>query len=183
MTTKPDSDGEGTQEQASSEGSDNQSNQKGVQAAKYVTVEQFQATLNQSLEQFRRGLQSDKDRGVKKVAAEVGELREILQNYAQGGKSVNDVLNDLEAQEEREARQAILETAKALREGKFPSFGSGGTGQEKGVDVNAIVSELEMDETDTRVQAFRAKQFSSPADAYREGAILLKKIQTNQPTD
>lgn len=180
MTTKPDSGGEGTQEQAGSEGSNSQPNQKGSSGeAQYVTLEQFNK-LNQGLESMRRSMQSEKDKGIKQVRAEVGELREILQGYA--GKNVSDVLDALNEQEERDARQATLELAKLIREGKLSSGGSGGTEQSKGVDVGAVLKELELDEGDTRVQEFRSRSFASETEALREAAKLQKKILTVQPS-
>jgi hypothetical protein len=181
MTTKLDSAEEGTQD-SQSESSNTQANQKGVQATQYVTVEQFNS-LNQGIEALRRSLQSEKDKGIKKVQAEVGELREVLQSYAQGGKSIHDILGDLEAQEEREARQATLELAKMFRESRMSGSGSGGTGALQGVDVSAVLTELELDPTDTRVQEFRAKKFANETEAYREGAKLQKQILTKQPSD
>lgn len=183
--TKPDSDGEGTQD-SQSESSNSQSNQKGSSGeAQYVTVEQFQ-TLNQSIENLRRSFQSDKDKGIKRVEQKVdaveGDLRTILQQASQSGKSVGDILSELEAQEEREARQAMLEMSRAFREGKL-SGDSRGSGQQQGVNTSAVMAELELDESDTRVQAFRAKTFTSETEAYREGAKLLKQISTNQPSD
>jgi hypothetical protein len=97
--------------------------------------------------------------------------------------SVDDLLTDLKEQEERESREAMLEVARAFREGKFPVSGSGGSGAQSGVDINAVLTELELDPTDTRVQAFRSKQFGSETEAYREGAKLLKQISTTQPDD
>lgn len=177
--TKPDSDGKGIQEEATSEDSNSQSNQKGSSEPQYVTVEEFNR-LNQGIEALRRSMQSEKDKGVKKVAAEVGELRQILQGYSD--KSVGDVLADLNRQEEQEARQAMLDFARMMKQGNFPSGNSGGS-EPKGVDVSAVVKELELDESDTRVQAFRAKTFASEAEALREAAKLQKQILTVQPSD
>lgn len=186
MATKSDSLPEGTEDAATSEGSHNGSNQEGRSAAQYVTVEDFQR-IQQSLEAVRRQLQSGHDKGVKKLDQRVEgieqNLKSLLQNASRSGQSVDELLGQLEAEEEREAREATLEIARALREGRFPAAGSGGTGQQTGVDVSAVLTELEMDESDTRVQDFRAKKFTSEAEAYREAAKLLKKIQSTQPDD
>lgn len=186
MSTKADSSLDGIEDEATSENSKSKDNQTGGSQPQYVTVEQFNR-LNQGIEALRRSMQSDKDRAVKRVEEKVtgleGDVRTVLQSYAQNGKSVGDVLADLDAQEEREARQALLDFSRGLKEGRFPGSGSGGTGQQQGVDVSAVLSELEMDEADIRVKEFRSRSFTSEAEAYREGAKLLKKIHTNQPSD
>jgi hypothetical protein len=57
-----------------------------------------------------------------------------------------------------------------------------GSAQASGVDVTNVLRELELDETDTRVQEFRSRSFGSEAEAYREAAKLLKTISTRQPS-
>lgn len=179
MSTKPDSDGEGNEERHS-EVSNNQSNQKGSSGdPKYVTVEEFMK-LNQTLEAMRRSLQSEKDKGVKRLEGEVGELKQILQSYR--GKSTDEILQDLEEQEEREARQAVIEMARGFREGRFPERESRQDSQ-KGVDVAGVLKELELDDSDTRVQAFRSRAFQSETEAYREAAKLVKQINTTRPDE
>jgi hypothetical protein len=49
--------------------------------------------------------------------------------------------------------------------------------------VSEVLEDLELDSTDTRVAEFRSKSFGSKEEAYREAAKLLKKIQSNQPSD
>lgn len=183
--TQSDSPSKGTQESANSKGSDNDGNQEGRSTPQYATVDQV-AQLNQSIESLRRAMQSDKDKGIKRVESRLnsfeGDVRTALQRYAQEGKSAADVVADLEAQEEQEFRQTQRELVQALREGRVPGNGSGGTGQQ-GVDVSAVLAELELDANDTRVQEFRSKQFTNPAEAYREAAKLQKQILTKQPSD
>lgn len=188
MTTTLDSGDQGTPEKAISDGSNSQPNQMGSSGeAKYVTEEVFQSILDQKLESFRRSLQSDKDKGIKKATERIesmeGDLKKVLQLASKGGKSVEDLIAELDAQEEQEARQASIEVARMLREGKFPVASSQGSEQATGVDVSAVLNELELDESDTRVQAFRARQFKSNEELYRESAKLLKQIHTRQPED
>jgi hypothetical protein len=185
MATQLDSDDKGTQEPASSEGSDSSSNQKSS-TADYVSVAEFNKLQNQ-IETLRRSLQSEKDRGVKKVSERLdgleGDLRTVLQNARQSGKSIEDVIADYDHQEEMEARQAVLELGKAFREGRFSAGQSGGSGSASGVDVQAVVSDLELDANDIRVKAFMAQSFTSQAEANLAAAKLLKSISKNQPSD
>ena len=188
MTTKPDSPADGNQEEATSDVSESVGNQMGSSGeAKYLTEEKFTQLFNSGLETFRRSLQSEKDKGIKKTNERIdmmeGDVKQILQLAKKSGKSVDEILSDIDAQEEAEARQATLEIAKMFREGKLPGVGSQGSEKTNGVDVNAVLNELELDESDTRVQAFRARQFTSSEELYRESAKLVKQIHTRQPSD
>lgn len=181
--TKPDSDREGTQESANSEGSSSESNQKGVQAAQYVTKEDF----DRFQESLRRTLQSDKDKGIKRVEQRVdaidGDLKKILLTASQRNMSVGDLLGEIEQQEQEQDRLALRELTQAFRSGKFPQGGSDGTEQQRGVDVGAVLKEMEWDESDTRVQEFRSRQFSSETEMWRQAAALNRKILTTRPDD
>ena len=184
MTTKPDSGADGTQA-SQAEGSNTTPNQKGSSGEEqYVTVAQFQQ-LNQSIESLRRAMQSDKDKGIKRVEGRLdgieGSVKEVLQSYSRSGKSIEDLVGDLQEQEEREFRSQQRELVEMLRTGRLPG-GSGGTGQQ-GVDVSSVLTELELPSDDVRVQAFRSRQFANEAEAYREGAKLQKQILTKQPSD
>jgi hypothetical protein len=181
-----DSDKQGT-EVSQTESSVAESNQKGVQPTNTVTVEQLNQILDAKFETFRRSAQSEKDKGIKKVGERVeqleGDLRSVLQSAAKEGKSVSDVLSDIEAQEERESRRVLLEMAKAFQSGNFPLPSSGGTEQKQGVNVDAVVKDLELDENDIRVKAFKSQSFSSEAEAIKAAAKLQKSILTTQPSD
>lgn len=180
-----DSDKQGT-EGSQSEGSSSESNQKGVQPTVALTAEQLTQILDQRFEAFRRSSQSGKDKAIKETNQRVdgleGDLRAVLQKASQEGRTISDVLSDIDADEERQARQSILEMAKFFREGKFPEPGSGGTGQGSGVKVAEVVQELELPVDDLRVKEFMSRNFSDRAEAYREAAKLTKSL-LRQPSD
>lgn len=180
-----DSDSNGTQPSANGEGSDKGSNQTGGSAQPTVTIEQLNQLLDQKLEAFRRSTQSEKDKAVKQTNQRLesveGSLKEVLQAAASKGQSLSDLLGQLDQDEEVQARQATLELARAYREGKLFSP-SGGTEQKKGVDVGAVVQDLELPADDIRVKAFMAQSYQTADEAYREAAKVLKSI-SRQPTD
>jgi polyhydroxyalkanoate synthesis regulator phasin len=93
------------------------------------------------------------------------------------------VLGEIEADEERESREALLEMARAYKSERASGANGLGGQQTSGVDVTNVLRELELDESDTRVQNFRARNFSSESEAYREAALLLKSITSKQPSD
>jgi hypothetical protein len=135
-----------------------------------------------------RKLQSDKDRAVKKTNERLdlieGDLRTVLQQAQQSGKSVSDILTEMDATEEQEARRAFLEVAQQLRSGKFPGQVQG-SGQEQGVDVSKVLEELalsEADKEDVRVKTYQATKFASEADAYR-AAVALQKSLIAKPSE
>ncbi len=179
-----DSTQDGTQA-SQAEGSESSGNQTGVQPTASVTVEQFNQ-LQSQLETLRRSLQSDKDKAVKKTNARVdaleGDLRSVLQGAVKDGKSLTDVLSEIDAEEERQARQSILEMARIFREGKLPEVGSGGSGQAAGVKAADVVQELGLPVEDVRVKAFMSLNFADGAEAYREAAKLTKSL-SRQPSD
>lgn len=174
---------EGTEENAISEGSDKAANQKGSSKQEYVSVAEFNKLQNQ-IESLRRGLQSDHDKGVKKVnervAALEGDLRTVLQSAMQKGQSIGDVLDAIEAEEERSTRQTLKEMADAFRSGSFQKPDK--AVEQNGVDVSSVVDELELDKNDLRVKDFMSKEFATEKEAMREGAKLLKTILKTQPS-
>lgn len=181
--TKADSLPEGTQGQASSEGSNKEVINKGSSQPEYVTVEQFNKLMTQ-IESLRRTGQSDKDKGIKAVAERVdaldNDLKAVLKSAQGRGQNISDVLAELDEQEELETRRMMREFLASQKSGASGNE-SGGSGS-KLVDVTGIIAEYELDPEDTRVQAFRSKQYSSEADAYREAGKLLKSM-TKQPSE
>lgn len=184
MTKEADSLADGTQE-AQSESSKSDSNQKGRSQSDTVSVEQFNQ-LQTQIENLRRSMQSDKDKAVKRIGERVDEidtdLKTLLQSAARSGKSAGDVLEELREAEEREAREAMLEFARAFRSGQAPAINSQGSEKTAGVNVADVVRDFELDENDTTVRAFMAKSFSDPVAAYREAAKLTKSLQ-RQPSE
>jgi hypothetical protein len=175
---------DGTQGAATPEGSNNNAGQPS--SATDASVAGTIARLSQQVDALSRQIQSDKDRGVKRVGERVdkleGDLRQVLQSAMQQGKSVGDLMGDLERQEDEEQRQIIRDLAQVVRSGQFPTKPAG-QADSQGVNVSEVLETLELDPTDTRVQAFRAQQFGSLDEAYRQAAALRKSIKTTQPTD
>jgi len=184
MSVKDSSD-EGTKDKAMSEGSDNADNQPSSGTQEYVSVAEF-AKLQSTIESLRRSVQSDKDKGVKKVAERVealeGDLRTVLKSAMKEGKTIDDVLASIDEKEEQETRQTILEMAQAFKTGAFPKPPQG-SGEASGADVSSVVAKLELDQSDLRVKDFMSKTFASNEDALIEGARVLKQILRTQPTD
>lgn len=185
MSQNTDSDPKGTEEKAISEGSDKGSNQKGSSEQEYVSVAEFNKLQN-TIESLRRSLQSDKDKGVKKVNERVnaleGDLRTVLQSAMREGRSIGDVLDAIEQEEERSTQQTLKELADAFRSGNFQKS-SHGSEEQAGVDGSSVVDELELDKNDMRVKDFMGKSFATEKEALREGAKLLKTILKTQPSD
>ncbi|HEY6020180.1 MAG TPA: hypothetical protein VIY48_09845 [Candidatus Paceibacterota bacterium] len=185
MSQNTDSADKGTEEKAISEGSDKAANQKGSSEQEHVSVAEFNKLQN-TIESLRRSLQSDKDKGVKKVNERVsaleGDLRTVLQSAMKEGRSIGDVLDAIEQEEERSTRQTLKEMAEAFRTGAFPKSLHGSEDQ-AGVDVSSVVDELELDKNDLRVKDFMSKEFATEKEAMREGAKLLKTILKTQPSD
>ena len=174
----------GTQD-AQSEGSNNGAGQRSSEP-EYVTVEQFK-TITEKLEQIARLTQSEKDRAVKKtnerVDAVEGTLKEVLQSAAKRGVSLADLLDEAERHEQEQFQKDMREMVESFKSGNFPAAKSQGSETDNGVDVSKVLKELELDLNDTRVKEFAAKQFGNVADAYKEGAKLIKTISTRQPKD
>lgn len=184
MTAKDSTTVEGTQD-SQSKGSDKPEGQQSSVATD-VIVQQI-TKLQAQLDTLARQQQSGKDRAIKQTNSRLdaleGNLREVLQTARTQGKSVDDLLKDVDEAEERETRSLMLEMAKSFREGRFPGPAGRQPEGDKGTIASEVLSELELDASDTRVQEFRARSFASREEAYREGAKLLKKIQTVQPSD
>lgn len=175
---------EGTQD-AQSQSSDKGTGQQSSEQS-YVTVEQFNE-LKGLLTTLQRTTQGDKDRAVKKVGERVealeGDLKQVLQLAQRDGRTISDLLADAEQAEQREFQRSMQEVAQALRTGKFPAASSHGSDATQGVDVANVLKTLELDMNDNRVKEFAGKKFSSEAEAYREGALLIKSISTHQPSE
>lgn len=181
-------DGKDSEEKIADSQSDNLNSEEGKQSSEVSTdtVRQLQE-LQRKFDALSRNLQSEKDKGIRKTNERVdaleGSLKEVLQSALQSGKNISDVLSDLDQQEEREARHAMLEMSKAFREGRFPQPSLDGTRQGNGINVDAVLTELELDKNDIRVQAFQSRTFKSEAELALEAAKLQKSILKNQPSD
>jgi hypothetical protein len=181
-----DSDKQGT-EGGQPEGSVAESNQKGNSSQTVtLTAKELADMLDQRFEAFRRTTQSEKDKAVKQTNQRLdgleGDIRSVLQKASQDGQSISDVLTSLDVEEERQARQSMLEVARMFKEGKFPGQGSGGSEQTSGVTVTEVVQELELPVDDLRVKEFMSRNFTDRAEAYREAAKLTKSL-LRQPSD
>lgn len=176
---------DGTVGEATSSGS-NQADGKQGSIAVAETAKQLEI-LQKQINDLTRQLQSSKDKAVantnKRIDSLEKDIKTVLQDALKSGQSVQDVLGNIEAEEERETKETLRELARAYREGRAPNSQSYGNDKQNGVDVTNVLRELELDETDTRVQAFRARSFSSEAEAYREGAKLVKQITSKQPSE
>ena len=175
---------EGTQD-AQSQSSDNGAGQQGSEQS-FVTVEQFKA-LQQTLEQIQRQTQGDKDRAVKKANERLdgieGSLKQVLQLAQKDGRSIADLLAETERAEQEQLQNDIRLMAQTFRTGKFPAEALQGSEATQGVKMTEVLATLELDLNDNRVKEFAGKQFKTEAEAYREGAKLIKTISTRQPTE
>lgn len=175
---------EGTQG-SQPKGSEGKAGQPGSEP-EFVTVEQFKE-IQKALDETRRLLQGDKDRAVKKTNERLDgvekSLTEVLQLAKREGKSVEDLLSEVESQEEANFRKTMKDIAVAFQTGKFPGQEPRGNGESQGVNVSEILKELELDVNDIRVREFSGKKFASKEQALIEGAKLVKTILTRQPSD
>lgn len=166
---------------------DSSSSEGGQQSSNAVTetAKQLKA-LQDRVDALTRSLQSEKDKAVARTNQRIDSLEKdvktVLQSAMQKGQNIQDVLVQLEEQERQERDQALWEMAQAFRTGKMPTGNAFGSADQGGVDVTSVIRELELDENDVAVKAFRARSFSSETEAYREGAKLLKSITTKQPS-
>lgn len=183
MSNKDSAELEGTQG-SQSEGSNNNAGQQGSEQ-EYVTIKQFNEMMGK-IEGLSRTLQGDKDRAVKKTNQRLdgleSNLKAVLEKANLEGKSISDLLSQVEADEEKEFRQTMLEVAKSLKGGSANDV-ERGSAAGSGVNVAEVLKDLELDETDLRVKEFSTKKFMSKEEAYREGAKLVKTIISKQPTD
>jgi hypothetical protein len=181
---------EGTQD-SQSKGSNNKSGQQGSEP-EYVTVEQFKE-IQKTLDLVSRQLQSNKDRAVKHTNERLGgvderldgvekDLKQVLQLAAKDGKSVNDLLSEVESQEEADFRKTMKLIAESFKNGN-PQANSFGSEKAKGVDVSEVLKELELDSNDVRVKDFANRTFESREQALLEGVKLVKTIISRQPSD
>lgn len=182
--TKDSVEKDGTQVEPTTEGSESVSSQQSSPATSDIET-QIKA-LQRTVDQLARATQSNKDRAVKqtnqRLDALEGDVRQVLQLAQQKGLSVSDVLNQMDEQEERESRELLLEMARSWKGGVQPGT-SRGSGVQTGVDVDAVLSDLELSGEDLRVKAFRAREFTNEAEALREAIALKKTISTKQPSE
>jgi len=175
---------DGTQEAATSESSNEQSGQQSS-SKDTITVEQFNE-LKRQIDLVNRQLQSDKDRAVKQTNQRLDgvekSLKEVLQAAKSQGKSIDEVLDEYNQEETIATQNMLREMAQAWKAGQFPQSGSR-QGQQSGVDVTSVLSDLELDASDVRVKEFASRQFASKEEAYKQGALLVKSISKTQPSD
>jgi hypothetical protein len=180
-----DSVNDGIAEKANSGNSESETNQKGSSETDAVTKAEFEKLASQ-IETLRRSLQSEKDKAVKQTNERLtsleGDVREVLQSAKKQGKSVDELLEDYEQEEELRVRNDLRELTRAFKEGRL-SPQAPGKSQDSGVDVSGVLKELELDSEDIRVKEFSSRKFATEAEAFKEGAKLLKTIVSNQPTD
>jgi hypothetical protein len=174
---------DGTQgEQPTSESSQSQTGQQRSNEGA-LTKEEFVQFQNE-MRGLVRGLQGEKDRAVKKTNQRMdnleGDIRTLLQTAARDGKTVNEVLQEIDAQEEAEFRASLREVVQSIRGGQPGQ--AGGTAS-NGVNVQQVVSDLELDPNDVRVKEFMSRSFDTQAEANLAAAKLVKSISKNQPTD
>lgn len=173
----------GTSEQPNSESSDKSNGQHNSEA-EYITKTEF-LRIEKQIQDMARLVQSEKDRSVKKANQRIdkleGDIRTVLQTAVSEGKSVGDLLSQIERDEEAETRQLLRELALNAKNGLAPKS-SGGTQEDGKVDASVVISELELPADDIRVKSFATRTFSSEAEAYREAAKLAKSL-SKQPSD
>lgn len=180
--TKDSAELDGTEVEPTTEGSKSGSGQPSSAASNVESeIKQLKATV----ESLTRIIQSDKDRAVKKVGQRLdaveGSLREVLQSAKKENLSVDDILSNLDAEAAREERELVLEMARAFKAGGPSSLG--GNQQKSGVDVDAILSDLELNKDDLRVKEFRSRNFQNREEALSSAIALRKSITTKQPSD
>src|SRR3990167_704416 len=118
-----------------------------------LSKEQWE-TINNRLTRIESGAQSEKDRAVRKVSDKVekleNDLRPVLERASREGKSVDDVLKELDASDEDEFRDNVRKLAKALSSGALLQPGSDTTIGNNG-EVARIMQEYELSTNDPAV--------------------------------
>lgn len=175
---------EGTDVEATTKGSEKQDAPQNSYTVEQL-AEQYKK-LSEKLDAIARSTQSEKDKGVKRVEQKVDnlekDLRTVLQRAQKEGKSVADVLSEIEDAEEHQTRAALNAMAQAFLSGKFPTPQALGGAEGEGDYAAEVVKTLELDENDMRVKEFRTKKFESKEQAALEAAKLTKRL-AQQPTD
>lgn len=173
----------GTQEDANSESSVDETGQQGSRQPEYVTVEQFQE-IQRQLQLIQRIAQGDKDRAVRKTNERVdgleNDLKKVLQRASQEGKSANDVLTEIRQQEEEESRQLLAQMAKAWKDGRFPQAASQGSEAKGEVDVLEVIADFGLDPEDKRVAALATRSFET-IEAAEQAVVDLVKRMNKRP--
>lgn len=165
MTNPSDSDPEGgTLEAPSSSGSNQQG---GEQSSGQVTLSKGQ--LDQLLERIakvERGAQSEKDRAVKRTNERMdkleGDIRQVLERASKEGKSVDDMLKEIDQEEEAEFRRNVSRLAQVLPEGKLPAAPVG-NGQAAGEEAAKVIEALKLDANSAEVNKIVAAHGNNPA--------------------
>ena len=139
--------------------------------------------LTQRLQKLESGLQSDKDRAVKRTNERLdkleGDLRPMLERALQhtaSGKSAEEALRLVQSEEsENQTKQALAEFAAAWKSGKLPEYLGAGTAQNQGVDVASVLAEYKLDPKDPYVAGRLAGQtFTSKEQAELLAARIFK---------
>lgn len=141
-----------------------------------LTKEALDNLLNQAVD---RGKQAGKDRAVsdtnKRLDKLEGDVRPILERAQQEGKSVGDVLADLNRQQEADDRQVMRDFVNALREGKLPGSVTGND-QSKGVDAAKVFEQVGLKSDDPDVAIELGKQFENAEQAELAAFRLRERI-------
>jgi hypothetical protein len=143
-----------------------------------ITKAEWEA-FNQKIQKLESGLQSDKDRAVRKTNERLdkleGDLRPMLERALQhtaSGKSADEALRLVQSeQDETVTKQALAEFAQAWRSGKLPEWIGAGTAQSQGVDMTSVLADYGLDPKDPFVagklsgQSFQTKEAAELAAA------------------
>lgn len=140
--------------------------------------------LNRRLQAIERGEQAAKDRAVRKTNERLdrleGDFRSLLERAAQEGRSAKDVLTDIAASEEADARQALMEMAQAFRSGKFSPAGVGIA--QSATDAAAqVFSNVGLDPKDPDVAVAMSEVAGKSPEAIELAAYRLKERKASQP--
>jgi len=146
------------------------------------------------MEKMISSLQGDKDRSVKRVEGEVGELRKTfgeLQSLIKGGLSEDEAFEKLEGKRaDADFRDAVFEIRNALKNGSFSARAGGAKEQpsviaQYGLDANdpeVIANVLsQTDQKDAEIAALKIAHRRSnqkPASPSEVGSISSKSAPT-----
>lgn len=148
-----------------------------------LSKEQWDA-LQARLDAIERRTQSDKDRAVRKANERLDKLEEgvrpLLERAAKEGKSVSDVLTELDQQDEIEFKQAMREMLSAIKTGTLP-IPAAGKPAGGGSDAAQVFVNKGLDLSEPDVQAALAEANGKSALEAELIALRLKDRKTSQP--
>lgn len=145
-----------------------------------ITKAEWEA-FNQKLQKLESGLQSDKDRAVRRTNERLdkleGDLRPMLERALQhtaSGKSAEEALRLVQSEnEDNLTKQALAEFAQAWRSGTLPAGFGAGNAQNQGVDMTSVLAAYGLDPKDAFVAGKLAGQ--SPKNE-TEAELLAARI-------